>query len=151
MTEQVLGVLRLKKASLGRSKFEAMFLTKDRVVVAPVCSGTMPGLIGGVIGGAVGAVIYMTAEQNKAKPKIDAVAKSPLNELLNQEGTYSIPLSEIKKVELIKVFGDVIFKIYCEKNKHEWICQGIPEVKKSNYEDYKKMLLQEFGGLLKAK
>ena len=46
MSEQVLGVIRLKNPKLGRSKFEAMFLTKDKIIVAPVCSGE--GVIGGL-------------------------------------------------------------------------------------------------------
>ncbi len=147
MSEQVLGVIRLKNPKLGRSKFEAMFLTKDKIIVAPVCSGE------GVIGGLVGGIIYVWLDEKRARPIIDEVAKSPLNELLSQEGTYSIPLSEIKKVELFKMplSGEIYLRIDCEGKKHVWLCEGIPDVKKSKYEDYKKILQQEFGGMLKAK
>jgi hypothetical protein len=147
MSEQVLGVIRLKNPKIGRSKFEAMFLTKDKIIVAPVCSGA------GVIGGFAGGIIYTWLDEKRARPKIDEAAKSPLNELLSQEGTYSIPLSEIKNVELMKLplSGEIFLRIDYEGKKHVWICEGIPEVKKSKYDDYKKMLQLAFGGMLKAK
>jgi hypothetical protein len=64
MNEQVLGVIRVKQLKYWmQTKFEVMFLTEERIIVAPACSGTIPEI--------VGSNIWL--EERHAKPKIDAV------------------------------------------------------------------------------
>jgi hypothetical protein len=137
ITSEVLGIANVQRQEwlTGVSYFEALVLTKDRVIVVRNGEG------GGVL--MYGSSTTLGRGRARVQTK-RLIGRSP-EELLNaSEDNYAIPVSEIERVELKKFWGGAFINIITREKKRRWGADGLAGQEKTRFSEYEEVFRPVF-------
>jgi len=139
---EALGFISVHRHDLVSHIYESLYFTDDKVIVLRIAkAGFMKYGLGNVISG-----WYKARDQDKNLAKLP-----PEEALKSNENNYSIPFSEITKVELKKFGLGAIIKILTNQKEYSWDARGLPDVKKPKFGDYEEVLRRIFSEKLLVK
>ena len=134
MSEE-LGFISVQRRDLVSNIFESLYFTDDKILVLRVAKAGFMGYgVGNVISG-----WYRARDQDKNLAKLP-----PEEAIKSNENNYVIPFSEITKVELKKFGLGAIINILTNQKKFSWFARGLPDMKKSKFDDYEEILRRVF-------
>ena len=141
-TSEVLGIVNVQRHEYwsGTSYFEALVLTRDRVIVV------RNGVSGGILLYKQGSATLALGGARVLTKRL--IGRSP-EELLNtSKDNYAIPMSEIERVELKNIAWGTYINIITRGKKRRWTANGLAGQEKTRFSEYEEVFRPVFADKL---
>ena len=158
MLSEFQNVLWVMKSGAFKATSYNLFLTREKVILAKICTHKSPVASAFTlkstkkavaIGGAIGGVAVRNRQ--KTLEKAVEVAKMPIDKVVEvDKDNFEITKSEIKKVKLLRkglLKNIVMLEIETKDKKYKWQVMGIPGQEECRFEDVEAIIRSSFNNV----